>query len=131
MKDACPACSKYVLTRMPAGWRCAGCNYYLADEDEACVSCGKPGQVNCEHCLEVICLECIDTHESKCEETKAEIKRYLPEKRAKQAEQMAHELAEKLTLIIQILRDQKLPVVETPELVKYNRLYDTDGKPKP
>ena len=129
--DACPSCGMYIVTRMPSGWRCAACVFYLADEDGACVSCGEPGEINCDLCLEVICLECIDTHEPKCLEAQAEVERRKPNERAEQAEKMAHELAYKLDLIIQILKDQRLPVVETPELVKYRRLYHPDGKPRP
>jgi len=129
--DACPKCGMYIVTRMPSAWRCAACEFYLADEDGACVSCGAPGEVNCDSCLEVICLECVDTHEPKCEERMAKEARQIPIKRAEQAEQMAAELAYKLDLIIQILKDQRLPVVETPELVKFKRLYHSDGKPRP
>jgi len=129
--DACPKCGMYIVTRMPSAWRCAACEFYLADEDGACVSCGAPGEVNCDSCLEVICLECVDTHEPKCEERMAKEARQIPIKRAEQAEQMAAELASKLQDLVVFLVDQGMDKAECPELVKYDRLYDKSGKPRP
>jgi hypothetical protein len=130
VEGACTACGKYLLTRMPGGWRCAGCRGYQADKDDACVSCGKPGEINCDSCFEVICLECIDTHAPACEEAQAEAERQKPIERAERAELMAHELAAKLALVLILLEDQGLPVPECPEMVKYNRLYHSDGTPR-
>ena len=103
----------------------------MSDPEELCWSCGEPGEVNCDSCLEVICLECVDTHEPKCRETLGEAERQKPIRRAEQAEQMAHELAAKLVLVTKYVEDQGVAVPSTPELVKYARLYHPDGKPRP
>jgi len=78
----------------------------------------------------VICLECVDTHEPKCEEAMADAERQIPIKRAEHAENMAHELAAKLALVIAYLRDQGMEPPKCPELDKYARLYHSDGKPR-